>query len=433
MLWAANNFNAEGTVAIFFDFDCVDLPAGMARTVCQKIADDPTSIVISLVITAIATLAVTLVRPIRDWLWSLAKNSFNRVFQVWDAGGRLRRASDSVALSGPGPWLTIKRDEPRDYARRMALGAAAAPVIVCANLKGGVGKTTTIANLAAAFAARKSNPVLIVDLDYQGSLSSLMFAGQSWRPTTPGERSSATLAIGGRQEPDFFATVCRPVTWIRDPDATPLQVLQARNLEGIAAFDELAEEEDRMRLLWAIAEERRDLRYFLYELLHDDAIRARFSMVFIDAPPRLTTACVQALAASNYLLIPTILDEMSSIGVGYFGRQLRRHDEIWPHLKVLGVFGSMAGGERHEQGALRSAGDALRKSLEKSRKSLYAVEASGVDFEFPYQLSIPQWAAFGRTTRRGISYCALGQNDEGRNLRKVYDALADEIEKRMKL
>ncbi len=45
------------------------------------------------------------------------------------------------------------------------------PVIAVMNLKGGVGKTTLTANLGAMFS--RSKRVLLVDLDYQGSLTSM--------------------------------------------------------------------------------------------------------------------------------------------------------------------------------------------------------------------------------------------------------------------
>jgi chromosome partitioning protein len=247
----------------------------------------------------------------------------------------------------------------------------------------------------------------------------------------PGQQSAASLAVEGNQDQAWLTTAAKPATWPKDPDSEKPELRQIPNLMGISAFHDLADTEDRVRLLWAIAEEERDIRYFLFPLLHSDAFRDVFSMVVIDAPPRLTTACVQALAASSHLLIPTVLDELSADAVGYFGKQLRRHEKLWPHLKVLGVIGTIAEGQKHEKPALRSAGDQLRSALRESRGKLYAVEASGIPFEFPYELAVPKLAALARNAGRGIAYASLGGNADGRQVRDIFDRLAGEVIRRM--
>lgn len=51
---------------------------------------------------------------------------------------------------------------------------AGAKLITFGNLKGGVGKTTLAANFAAYLSHTRNKPVLLVDLDYQGSLSNML-------------------------------------------------------------------------------------------------------------------------------------------------------------------------------------------------------------------------------------------------------------------
>lgn len=407
---------------------CAQIPEQVLRAACDKIVADPTALLGAI----LAALIIAAVKPIRRWVWGVLKSIGFRLSTVWTAGGRLDRARQSVAVDGLGPWLTIKRDPPRDYDDRMQSAVGSTPVTVCANEKGGVGKTTITCNLAARFAALKQKPVLVIDLDFQGSGSSMVFAGTRWQPTA-GQLSAASLAISGDQARTWLAGAARPATWMQNPETPTQKLLQVERIEGIAAFHDLAETEDRIKLLWAIGEQKRDIRYFLYELLHDPSLRDKFSMIFIDAPPRLTTSCVQALCASNYLIIPTVLDELSADAVGYFGKQLKRHEELWPHLKVLGIVGSLKEGQNHEKPALTSAGDALRTSLRDSKYKLNAVQASGKSFEFPYEVAVPKMAALGRSAGRGIAYATLGNNNDGRDVRGVFDALAAEVIERMHL
>jgi hypothetical protein len=67
-------------------------------------------------------------------------------------------------------WMRVPT-KPEGYHERIQQSI---PIMVLANLKGGVGKTTIAANLAAYFETQKKERVLAIDLDYQGSLSSML-------------------------------------------------------------------------------------------------------------------------------------------------------------------------------------------------------------------------------------------------------------------
>jgi chromosome partitioning protein len=416
----------ESVVDKFLDFACSDWPNSILQKACEKVESDPLALVAAIIV-AIAALAFA---PLRQFIVAALKSIYFRLRVVWTSGSRLERARESVSLNGRGPWLTVARSEPRDYSLRMESAIVNLPVTVCANLKGGVGKTTVAANVAARFAALKEKPVLAIDLDYQGSLSSMMFSGTKWQPSR-GSLCPASFAVLGHKSSDWLCSEAHPATWVKNPEEPTRQIFQVPNLKGISAFHDLAEVEDRVKLLWAIADEKRDIRYFLYDLLHSDAFRDRFSMVFIDAPPRLTTGCIQALAASTHVLIPTVLDDLSADAVGYFGKQLRRHEELWPNLRVLGVIGSMTEGQNHERPALTASGDALRQSLDGCTSKLYALRASGIPLEFPYELAICQRASLARAAGKGIAYASLANNQEAKEIRALFGDLATEMMRRM--
>lgn len=342
-----------------------------------------------------------------------------------DSYWRVLRARSSVKRDGQGLWLTITKERPTTYDLRMA---AHPRIVTVANHKGGVGKTTTTANLASAFARRLSKPVLAIDLDYQGTLSALMFAGTDWRPSW-NKLSPASQAISDEVAKDNFGTSLRPFTW-RDNRG---RVVQTPNAAGIAAFYDLASTEDRVLIEWLVGDRRKDVRYALYDLLNSSLVRDRFSLVLIDAPPRTTIASVQALCASTHVLIPTILDNTSANAVGYFGTYLRTHESLWPGLRIAGILGTMSGSRTTiEPDALKTSGDALRSALDGATGHLRGVEKLGFDFEIPYQEAIPDIVAIARASASGIAYDCLGNDAEGREVRKHFDLLADELEKRLK-
>ena len=72
---------------------------------------------------------------------------------------------------GRGLWVKQPIDHPEHYKRDID----GAKIITVANLKGGVGKTTLAANIAAFLASDVDweKRILLIDLDYQGSLSSM--------------------------------------------------------------------------------------------------------------------------------------------------------------------------------------------------------------------------------------------------------------------
>jgi hypothetical protein len=120
---------------------------------------------------------------------------------------RIQRAVGAVAkedgpygkVEGKGIWLTEPIRRPKGYAGWFARGL---PILVVANLKGGLGKTTIAANLAAYFAKEKSKRVLLIDLDFQGSLSSMVLRDDQGLPKEWQDSKAARL-ISGDKDPNW--------------------------------------------------------------------------------------------------------------------------------------------------------------------------------------------------------------------------------------
>lgn len=203
------------------------------------------------------------------------------------------------------------------------------PILAVVNLKGGVGKTTLTANLGAAFASNGQR-VLMIDLDYQGSLSSLCLSFQE----------SEDVQRGDRYIHEVF----------RDDVADPAQALvqQATRLQQVpgqaflvAAGEEFERVEMNLMMRWHLGATGDDVRYRLREALHASAIVERFDLVLLDCPPRLTTGCINALTACDSVLVPVLLDSRSAEAAPRLFRWLRLlRPTACPELSIMGVVGN---------------------------------------------------------------------------------------------
>lgn len=230
-----------------------------------------------------------------------------------DLGGYARRRLDKIRAMADGGAEAIW-SQPLDMRKHLKEAEGSIPVLMFAHLKGGVGKTTVAANLAAAFSTRGKR-VLAIDLDYQGSLSSLFLghAGITDDQLLEEAQARAALLIEGERDGAFLLSAAR------ETGAEDLQ-----RLRYIPSSYTLADVENRETIRWMIGETtgETDPRLHLAKLIWSTPVQEAFDLIIIDTAPRLTFAFINGLCSATHVVTPTIMDGMSANAVNDMMRQL---------------------------------------------------------------------------------------------------------------
>jgi chromosome partitioning protein len=223
-------------------------------------------------------------------------------------------------------WL--RSPKPEVLAAHQERQTKSIPIISVLNFKGGVGKTTICANLAAHFANRGKR-VLMIDCDYQGSLSDTVLT----HARVDSFVANAHWLIEGREQAEKLRGA-----------AERLSSIDSR-MWIYPAFYDYSRAEIQMMFRWLVGQDD-EIRYNLSTYLQSPAFlpsaETGFDMVLIDAPPRLLTGVVNALTASTHVLVPTILDGQSHIAtLNTIGAIRQFRQKLNPGLKLLGVVPSL--------------------------------------------------------------------------------------------
>jgi chromosome partitioning protein len=184
-------------------------------------------------------------------------------------------------------------------------------VIAVTNQKGGVGKTTTAINVAAAVALA-GHPTLVVDADPQ---------------------ANATSGLGLKGQAGPAGTIYQALTQDEPVAADYVLHTAIPRLDVIPATRDLAGAEIE---LIAMEERDRRLRHLLTPL------RDRYRFIVVDCPPSLGLLTLNALVAADTVLIPLHCEYFALEGLADLVATLRRvRAALNPALDVEGVLLTM--------------------------------------------------------------------------------------------
>jgi len=243
-----------------------------------------------------------------------------------------------------------------------------ARILAIANQKGGVGKTTTAVNLAAALAATPRR-VLLVDLDPQGNAT--MASGIDKR-----ELESSTCEV-------LFGEASAEATIVRTAEGYDLL---PTNIDLTAAEIRLMDEPRREhRLKEALA-----------------TVSDRYDYVLIDCPPSLSLLTLNALAAADGVIVPMQCEYFALEGLSALVNTIDAlKQKLNPRLEIAGIVRTMYDVRNNLAGAVSNEltqhfGDKLFRSIVPRNVRLAEAPSHGKSI-----------IGYDRASRGGIAYLGL--------------------------
>lgn len=186
----------------------------------------------------------------------------------------------------------------REYrAKRLRPAGAEAVCISVANFKGGVGKTTTAMSLAQGLTL-KGHRVLVIDCDPQGSLTTLF----GIMPDTEVDESQTILPVCLGQQ-DSIEPAIQSTYW--------------HNLDLVCAAPLLFAAEFGLP-----ARQMREQGFEFWNTLNValDGVRERYDVIILDTPPALSYVTINALMASDGILMPLPPNALDAASAAQFWR-----------------------------------------------------------------------------------------------------------------
>lgn len=248
------------------------------------------------------------------------------------------------------------------------------------NRKGGVGKTTTAIELAYILATSCKQRVLLIDADSQANATSILGTED------PGGGLAAVL----KKEAYYYENV--------------ICTTEINGLDLLPATEELAEL-DMECLLGQIQPDFQTMNELIAVLAEDDA----YDSIVIDCPPYYSLSCINAIAASDGIIIPTGTDAYSATGMAGLVRQIDSIRRVCPHVRVLGCLVT----KWHRADHVEDAVDYLREASPVPVFQTVIRRTDKVEESSWARLSVQQWSPFSGASRDYRAWVAELLDREG--------------------
>jgi chromosome partitioning protein len=185
-------------------------------------------------------------------------------------------------------------------------------IISVINQKGGVGKTTTVVNLATAL-AEHGKKILVIDLDPQGNATTGLGVSNN-----DNEKNIYKIIIGQNNPNNCIQASC-----VKNLDLIGSNV----NLSGLEV--ETATDPKRAFLLKEI-------------LTQNETLFSKYENIFIDCPPSLSLLTVMSLVVADELLVPLQTEFFALEGISQLVKTIERIKiNLNPNLNIRGILLTM--------------------------------------------------------------------------------------------
>lgn len=204
-------------------------------------------------------------------------------------------------------------------------------VISFINMKGGVGKSTLVVNVAYALARNHGKKVLLIDVDPQFNASTYLMTSEEYIAHRDDEKKRTVVDIFQPKETRHFDSI-KGIKKKKKKIKHKLTSYAARIYENGGQLDLIPSD---LRLIVIQDSERgteNRLRNFINEKAGD------YDYVLIDCPPTISIFTQAAILASNKYLVPIKPDPLSTIGLPLLERWLDNFtDNAGLNINCIGI------------------------------------------------------------------------------------------------